>query len=78
MAMVSCTWAGPWTNIIGATASTYIINPVTAADTGRYYRVIVAAQGNIGLPGCQYISPGTRLMGLSLSLAPTSATKNKK
>ncbi|HQY11589.1 MAG TPA: T9SS type A sorting domain-containing protein [Ferruginibacter sp.] len=69
--------AGPWTNIVGATASTYIINPVTAADTGRYYRVIVAAQGNIGVPGCQYISPGTRLAGLAPSLAPASATRSK-
>src|SRR4029078_4490167 len=39
---------GPWTSIIGATASTYVINPVNPSDTGRYYRVIVAAQGNIG------------------------------
>ena len=68
---------GPWTNIGGATAVTYTINPVLAADTGRHYRVIVAAQGNIGNIACQYISPGVRLAGLTVSVIPGSATKNK-
>ncbi len=68
---------GPWTNIPGATAANYTINPVLAIDTGRYFRVIVAAQGNIGNAACQYISPGVRLVGLSLSSVPTSATRNK-
>ncbi len=69
--------SGPWTNISGATAINYTINPVLAIDTGRYYRVIVAAQGNILVPSCQSISPGVRLAGLSLSVAPASATKDK-
>jgi len=69
--------SGPWTNIIGATSSTYTINPVNPVDTGRYYRVIVAATGNIALAGCQYISPGSRLAGLAPSLAAGSATKSK-
>ena len=69
--------SGPWTNITGATAVTFTINPVTAIDTGRFYRVIVAAQGNIGNLTCQYISPGIKLVGLSLSSAPTSTTKDK-
>ncbi|MFZ1370829.1 MAG: T9SS type A sorting domain-containing protein, partial [Ferruginibacter sp.] len=68
---------GPWTNIGGATAVNYTINPVNPVDTGRYYRVIVAAQGNIGNLLCQYISPGIKLIGLLLSAAPASATKNK-
>ncbi len=68
---------GPWTNIIGATSSTYTINPVNPSDTGRYYRVIMAAQGNIGIVTCQYISAGQKLTGLVPSLAPTSANKNK-
>ena len=68
---------GPWTNLTGATAVTYTINPVTATDTGRYYRVIVAAQGNIGNITCQYISPGIRLVGKTASIAATGATKNK-
>ncbi len=64
--------AGPWTNIGGATSVTYTINPVIASDTGRYYRVIIAAQGNIGIAGCQYISPGVRLAGVAPSVAPAS------
>ena len=69
--------AGPWTNIIGATSSTYTINPVTPTDTGRYYRVIVCATGNMANPLCRYTSPGSRLIGKTLSVAPASATKNK-
>ncbi|MBL0181283.1 MAG: T9SS type A sorting domain-containing protein [Chitinophagaceae bacterium] len=65
---------GPWTNIGGANASTYIINPVNPSDTGRYYRVIMAAQGNIGNITCQYISPGVRLIGVAPSTAPSSIT----
>lgn len=65
---------GPWTNIVGATSSTYTINPVNPVDTGRYYRVIVAATGNIALAGCQYISPGSRLAGVAPSTAPSSIT----
>ncbi len=68
---------GPWTNIAGATTATYIINPVNPVDTGKFYRVIVAAQGNIGIVTCQYISPGVKLVGLSTSSAAASATQNK-
>lgn len=68
---------GPWTNIAGATSVSYTINPVTATDTGRYYRVIVAAQGNIGVAACQSISPGVRLAGATLSVAAGTATRNK-
>jgi hypothetical protein len=68
---------GPWTNIGGANAVTYTINPVNPTDTGRYYRVIIAAQGNIGNAGCQYISPGVQLIGKALSVAPASVSKNK-
>ncbi len=64
--------SGPWTSIAGATSSTYTINPIAAADTGRYYRVIVAAQGNIGNATCQYISTGIRLNGFAPSTAPAS------
>jgi Ig-like domain CHU_C associated/Secretion system C-terminal sorting domain len=68
---------GPWTNISGANVVTYTINPVNPIDTGRYYRVIIAAQGNIGNTGCQYISPGVRLISKALSVAPASVSKNK-
>lgn len=70
--------AGPWTNIGGATAATYVINPVNAIDTGRYYRVIVAANGNIGIAQCQYISNGLRLAGLIQSSSTGAvASRNK-
>lgn len=65
---------GPWSNIVGATSSSYLINPATAADTGKYYRVIVAPQGSIAVAICQAISPGTLLQGTKPSTAPTSVT----
>jgi hypothetical protein len=65
---------GPWTNIPLSNSPTYTINPILAADTGRFYRVIVAAQGNIGIITCQYISPGAKLVGVVPSVAPTSIT----
>jgi hypothetical protein len=68
---------GPWTNISGATAATYTINPITAADTGRYYRLLVAASGNMAVANCTFISPGSLLTGRSLSLAAASASKTK-
>ena len=69
--------AGPYSDILGATSITYTINPVAAADTGKYYRVIVAAAGNILIPSCQYISAGTKLTGKIPSVAATSATRSK-
>lgn len=69
--------SGPWTSISGATGATYTINPVTATDTGRFYRVIVASAGNMGTPSCQYISPGVKLTGKAPSVAATSANRNK-
>ena len=64
--------AGPYVNIIGATASTYTINPILASDTGKYYRVIIAAAGNIAIPSCQYISPGIKLTSAISSVGPSS------
>ncbi|MEP6582866.1 MAG: hypothetical protein ABJA90_01315 [Ginsengibacter sp.] len=66
-----------WADIAGATSATYTISPVTATDAGKYYRLIVAAQGNIGSAGCRYISPGVLLTAKTSSIAATSATKNK-
>lgn len=68
---------GPWTNIGGSNAANYTIASVTPSDTGRYYRVIVAAQGNLGIASCQYISGGVRLAGKVSSTNPTSASRNK-
>lgn len=74
---VAPTAAGPWVNIGGASASTYTINPLLPADTGKFYRVIVAASGNIGNPICQYISPSVKLTGFSASTAAAFASRNK-
>lgn len=74
---VATALAGPYSNIGGATSSSYTINPVTAADTGKYYRVIVAATGNIGNATCQYISPGIKLSGKVISFAATGTTRSK-
>ncbi len=74
---VATALAGPYTDIPGATSVTYNINPVTAADTGKYYRLLVAASGNIGSVSCRFNSPGTLLIGKVGSVAATTANKNK-
>ncbi|MBK7432715.1 MAG: T9SS type A sorting domain-containing protein [Chitinophagaceae bacterium] len=74
---VASALAGPYSDIAGATSSTYTINPVTPADTGKYYRVIMAASGNMAIIACRYTSPGVKLSGKMISFAATSATKNK-
>lgn len=66
-----------WSNISGATSSTYSINPVTAGDVGKYYRVIVAATGNMSTSGCNYTSPSYQLTAKASSTAATSITKDK-
>jgi Ig-like domain CHU_C associated/Secretion system C-terminal sorting domain len=68
---------GPWTSIGGATAVNYTINPVLPADTGRYYRVLVSAAGNIASVNCRFTSSGVKLLGRIPSVSATSATKNK-
>jgi hypothetical protein len=68
---------GPWTSIGVATSAVYTINPVLPADTGRYYRVLVAATGNIANSNCNFPSPGILLTGKVPSVAATSATGNK-
>ncbi|MEP6711893.1 MAG: T9SS type A sorting domain-containing protein [Ferruginibacter sp.] len=66
-----------WVNIGGANAATYTINPVTVANTGKYYRVMVAATGNIGNTNCRYISPSTLLTAKNPSIDATSAQATK-
>lgn len=66
-----------WTNITGETASTYSIASTTVANVNKYYRVIVAAVGNIGTVSCRYISPGYYLAAKTISTAPTAIVKNK-
>jgi hypothetical protein len=71
---VASALAGPYSDIPGATSAIYTIPSLAAADTGKYYRLIVAAAGNIGTPGCQYTSPGIILSGLVPSTAPASVS----
>ena len=66
-----------WVDIPLTNSATYTINPITGLDTGKYYRVVVAATGNLSSPYCRYNSPGTKLTGKTLSVAPTSAVKDK-
>jgi Secretion system C-terminal sorting domain/Ig-like domain CHU_C associated len=68
---------GPYTTIGGATSATYTITPLTAGDIGKYYRVLVAATGNIGNANCRFTSTGVLLTGKALSTAAATATKNK-
>ena len=68
---------GPWADVVGAISSTYTIPSIAAGDTGKYYRVIIAATGNISNTNCRYISPGILLSGKVSSVAATSASKNK-
>lgn len=65
--------AGPWTDISGATADTYTISAVGTGDVGKYYRVIVAATGNMGSPSCEYTSQGYLLIAKDPSVAPVAA-----
>lgn len=60
-----------WSNIPGATAVNYTINPLQPTDIGKYYRVMVAAAGNISNAGCRYTSNGFRLLAKTSSIAPT-------
>lgn len=74
---VAPTASGAWTNIALATSANYTIPAVAAGDTGKYYRVLIAAAGNIGNVNCRFASAPILLQGRLLSTAPTSATKNK-
>jgi Secretion system C-terminal sorting domain/Ig-like domain CHU_C associated len=74
---ISTALAGPYTDIAGANTATYTIASIAAADTGKYYRLVIAATGNLGNPSCRYTSPANKLPGKFSSVAATSATKNK-
>ncbi len=60
-----------WTPISGATNQTYTINPLQSNDVGRYYRVRVAAAGDINNTSCRYTSASFLLTAKDTSEAPT-------
>lgn len=66
-----------WSDISGATSSSYTIATVAAGDVNKYYRVIVAASGNLGSVNCRYTSSGFYLTAKNPSTAPTSISKNR-
>lgn len=67
-----------WTNLGGVTTNQdYTINPLTVANTNKYYRVIMAAQGNFASLPCRDTSDGFRLLAKTPPTAPTAASKNK-
>lgn len=74
---VAPTATGVWANIPGATGANHTIASVAAGDTGKYYRVLIAANGNIGNANCRFASAPILLQGRLLSTAPTSVTTNK-
>lgn len=65
-----------WTDIASATASSYTINPVTVTDINKYYRVIVAATGNMSSVNCRYTSGSFLLTAKNSSTAPSGATSS--
>lgn len=65
-----------WSNISGATDSIFTIASVSASDINRYYRVIVAAAGNMGSGSCQYVSSGYLLNSKLPSVKADSAWAN--
>ncbi len=60
-----------WTNIPGANSVTYTIDPLQPSDIGKYFRVMVAAAGNITNANCRYTSTSFRLTAKTSSTAPT-------
>ena len=74
---ISNTLTGTYTNISGATAANYTISPVTAANAGKYYRVMMAAAGNISSVNCRYFSPAVLLTAKDPSTDPASAKRSK-
>jgi Ig-like domain CHU_C associated/Secretion system C-terminal sorting domain len=66
-----------FTPIASSNNVNYVINPLTAGDVNKYYRVILAAQGNIGTPGCRYTSPALLLTAKPVSTPATSISTSR-
>ncbi len=65
-----------WTDVSLAVSPTLTISPMTAGDS-KYYRIIVAAAGNISNVSCRYISPNIFLPLKTSSVVATGANKDK-
>lgn len=66
-----------WFDILFANNVNHVINPLTALDVNRYYRVLIAAQGNIGSASCRYASPAYFLTAVAGSTPGGSASRSK-
>jgi len=67
-----------WTNLGSvSTSQMYMISPLPLAAIGKYYRVIMAAQGNMTSTACRDTSNVIQLTAKTPPAAPTSAVKNK-
>jgi hypothetical protein len=66
-----------WSDIGGANNVNLVMNPLGITDVGRYYRVLIAAQGNIGTPSCRYASPGYQLLAQIPSVPAGSVSRSK-
>ncbi|RZS71219.1 T9SS type A sorting domain-containing protein [Pseudobacter ginsenosidimutans] len=75
---VSANGTTGWSNIGSVTTSQmYTISSLSATDINKYYRVIMAAQGNMSSTACRDTSDAFLLTGKATSSAPSSASKNK-
>lgn len=66
-----------WTNISGATSASYTIPSVNATHTNIFYRVMVAASGNMANVNCRFVSPGYRLTAKTASVAASSISASR-
>ena len=66
-----------WTNIAGAVTNTYNAIISTGLAVQPSYRIIVAADGNLGNEACQYTSNAIQITPKDISVKPLSVTSNK-
>lgn len=65
-----------WADISNASSSAYTISNFGAADE-KYYRIAVAANGNLGNNACQYVSNALMVSLKDTSAAPAFVSSNK-
>ena len=61
-----------FTDISGATAADLTLSPLAASDVNKYYRVLVAASGNMSSTACRYVSSPYLLVSKTASTNPVS------
>lgn len=66
-----------WSNIAGATSTQYSYSPVNGLLDQPSFRIMVAANGNLGNDACQYLSNSLLVSLKDSSTAPAFVTSNK-